>query len=122
MALVTDVYRVTETFPKKEQYRLIDQLCRAVVSVPSNIAEGSARRSTKDYIRFINIAYASLMECETQLRIARQLDYIDELTAARLIQQTQEIGRMSNALYVSLKAKLSSKTPTTDYRILNTEY
>lgn len=123
MLLVTDIYRVTESFPKKEQYRLTDQLCRAAISVPSNIAEGSARRSTKDYIRFINIAYSSLMECETQIRIAEQLGYIDEISEARLLAQTQEIARMSNALYASLKSKLvATKLPSTEYRILNTEY
>ena len=123
MLLVTDVYRLTEAFPKKEQYRLTDQLCRAAISVPSNIAEGSARRSTKDYIRFVNIAYSSLMECETQIRIAEQLGYIDEVTKTRMIIQTQEIGKMSNALYTALKLKLDTpKSSSTEYRILNTEY
>lgn len=122
MALVTDVYKITDGFPKKEQYRLTDQLCRAVVSVPSNIAEGSARRSTKDYIRFVNIAYSSLMECETQIRIAEQLNYIDEVSAARLIMQTKEIGRMANALLTSLKAKLNMTSTSTEYRIPNTEH
>lgn len=121
MALVSSVYHATEDFPKKEQYRLVDQLCRAVVSVPSNIAEGSARRSTKDYIRFLNIAYSSLMECETQLRIAQQLEYLDEIALERMLRQTQEIGRMLNALLSSLKSKLE-KPVATEYRIQNTEY
>ena len=122
MALVVDVYGVTEVFPRKEQYRLTDQLCRSVVSVPSNIAEGSARRSTKDYVRFSNIAYASLMECETQLRIAHSLHYIDEVTLMRLLQLSREIARMLNALITSLKKKVSPVEHSTKYQLLNTKY
>lgn len=123
MRLVADIYRLTDAFPKKEQYRLTDQRCRAAISIPSNIAEGSARRSTKDCIRFVNIAYSSLMECETRIRIAEQLGYIKEVTMARMIVQTQAIARMSNALYSALKLKLGAqKSPSTEYRIPNTEY
>lgn len=120
MLLVREVYAITESFPKKEQYRLSDQLCRAAVSIPSNIAEGSARRSTREYLRFVNIAYASLMECETQLRISCDLDYITQEALAGFLANTQELGKMLNALYASLNRKLNEKT--TDHRILATEY
>lgn len=126
MQLVTDVYVLTESFPKKEQYRLIDQLCRASVSVPSNIAEGASRRSTKEYIRFINIAYGSLMECETHAMIARNLGYIDEAACNALMLQTQSIARMLNALYASLKSKIPSygfaEPEPTEYQIPTTKY
>ena len=127
MLLVQEIYRLTDAFPKKEQYRLADQLCRCCVSIPSNIAEGSARRSTKDYIRFINIAYGSLMECETQLRISHSLGYLDEVTLSRLLAQTVEIAKMLNALHTSLKNKLVvhtgfSEDEPAEYQIQNTEY
>ncbi len=122
MTLVVEIYRMTDEFPRKEQYRLTDQLCRSVVSVPSNIAEGSARKSTKDYIRFLNIAYASLMECETQVRIAQSLNYIDEEALLRMLQLTREIARMLNALMTSLKSKLQPTLDSTKYQLLNTKY
>jgi four helix bundle protein len=126
MQLVTDIYRITGSFPKNEQYRLVDQLYRAVISIPSNIAEGASRRSTKEYMRFINIAYSSLMECETQVRIAFNLSYIDDLMLRRLLNQTQEIGKMLNSLHAALKDKLESngfsESDSTEYRIPTTEY
>lgn len=116
-SLVKDIYIVSERFPKKETYRLTDQLCRAAISIPANIAEGSARRSTKDYLRFINIAYSSLAECETHLHIACDLGYIEPKELRDLLDKTSEIGKMLNALYSSLKSKLES----TGHRILDTE-
>lgn len=76
--LVKSVYRLLEKFPKYETYALGDQLRRAVVSVPSNIAEGSGRFSIKEKIHFIEIAYGSLTECLCQLDIARDLEYITD--------------------------------------------
>lgn len=125
MTLVKDVCRVTEAFPQKERYRLSDQLCRAVISIPSNIAEGSARRSTKEYIRFINIAYGSLMECRTQLSIADRLGYVSQQEWEKISGQCKEIARMLNALYSSLQKKLPSgffESSAPEYQILNTEH
>ena len=76
--LVLRVYELLKKFPKEEQYALCDQLRRAVVSVPSNIAEGLGRLSEKEQVRFIEIAYGSLMEVETQLDIAFDLHYLTE--------------------------------------------
>ena len=78
MRLAEGVYRATSTFPNKEIYALANQLQRAAVSIPSNLAEGHARSSTKDYLRFISIAMGSLAELETQLELSARLNYIDE--------------------------------------------
>ena len=76
--LVLQVYELLKKFPKEEQYALCDQLRRAVISVPSNIAEGLGRLSEKEQVRFIEIAYGSLLEVETQLELACDLHYILE--------------------------------------------
>lgn len=74
--LVARVYRLLKKFPKEEQYALCDQLRRAVVSIPSNIAEGCGRETQKDQTHFLNIAYGSLMEIYSQLDVACDLGYI----------------------------------------------
>lgn len=76
--LVLHVYELLKKFPKEEQYALCDQLRRAIISVPSNIAEGLGRLSEKEQVRFIEIAYGSLLEVETQLELACDLHYISE--------------------------------------------
>ena len=75
MCFVKKIYELTKYFPKYEQYSLTDQIRRCAVSVPSNIAEGAARSSNKEYIRFIYISLGSLSEIETQLIIANELKY-----------------------------------------------
>ena len=76
--LVREVYELLRRFPKEEQYALCDQLRRAVVSIPSNIAEGLSRTSNKEKSHFLDIAYGSLMEAHCQLEIAVDLKYISE--------------------------------------------
>jgi len=76
--LVIQIYTLIEKFPKVERYALCDQLRRACVSVPSNIAEGSGRTSLKEKVHFISIAYSSLMEVYCQLQIAEELQYIQK--------------------------------------------
>jgi len=77
---VVQIYKLTATFPKEESYGLVSQLRRAVVSIPSNIAEGCARYSEKETANFVNIACGSLAEIETQLEISQRLGYIIDLT------------------------------------------
>ena len=89
MNLVETIYRLTGTFPHDERFGLTSQLCRAAVSIPSNIAEGAARRSTPEYLHFLSIARGSLSEASTQLQIARRLGYIDVIKEAdELIDKT----------------------------------
>ena len=76
--LVKQVYELLKKFPREEQFALSDQLRRAVISIPSNLAEGSGRLSEKEQVRFIEIAYGSLLEVETQLELACDLHYISE--------------------------------------------
>ena len=73
--LVERIYRITERFPKEEQFGLTSQLCRAAVSIPSNIAEGAARSSKREYLQYLYISLSSLAEVETQLIIAHRLKY-----------------------------------------------
>ena len=103
MQLVTDIYRVTEAFPKTEMFGLSSQLRRAVVSVPSNIAEGQGRDSTKEFLHHLSIAYGSLMETETQIQIAANLMYIEQGLADRLLDKCGEVGRLLNGLLRSLR-------------------
>jgi four helix bundle protein len=79
LELVTEVYKLTKNFPKEETYGLSSQMQRAAVSYPSNIAEGAARNSKPDYIRFVYIALGSLSELETQVIISKKLGYTSNI-------------------------------------------
>jgi len=103
MALVTEVYRVSQEFPKEEIFGLISQTRRSAVSVPSNIAEGHARTSKKEFQYFLSNARGSLAELETQLTIAHQLAFINETTLTHLLNQLWEAARILNGLLSSLK-------------------
>ena len=102
MDLVVAVYEQTRAFPKEEMYGLTNQLRRASVSVPSNIAEGQGRNSTKQFRHFLSIAYGSLQEVETQLLIARRLQYLTAEQSDPLLAQCAEVGRLINGLLRSL--------------------
>ena len=88
VSLVTSIYEVTKTFPKDEIYGITNQIRRSAVSIPSNIAEGSARKGEKEFIQFLYISLGSLAELETQLIIANNLKYVNlndyELMTGRL--------------------------------------
>ena len=98
MLLVKEIYTIVKLLPREEQYALSDQMRRAAVSIPSNIAEGYGRNSTNDYIRFLNIARGSKYELETQLHICLMLNYVTKEQAQPAFEFTQEIGKMINAL------------------------
>lgn len=102
MRLVTDTYKITQSFPKNELFGLTSQLKRAIVSVPSNIAEGQGRNSVKEFIYHLSVAYGSLMEAETQIQIAANLAFVEQAVADKLIEQAAEIGKMLNGLSKSL--------------------
>ncbi len=88
MLLVTDIYRASGKYPKDERFGLIAQIRRAAISIPSNIAEGAARKSDKENIQFLYIALGSIAELETQLMIAQNLDFGN---SASLLSKTKEI-------------------------------
>ena len=100
---VTDLYKVTNNFPKFELYGLTNQIRRASISIPSNIAEGSARNSTKEYIQFLYIALGSAAEVETQLLISKNLGYTKDTNLKIQIKNIK--GKLIN-LISSLKRKL----------------
>ena len=97
-SLACDVYRCTRRFPRDEAYGLTSQMRRAIVSVASNIAEGKGRYSNKDLVHFVYQARGSLLELETQVSIARDLEYIEQQAYESLISQTEELGRILNGL------------------------
>ncbi len=102
MALVLNVYRCTQAFPKIETYGLTSQLRRAVISVPSNIAEGQARLSTGEFRQFLGNARGSLMEAETQILVAQNLGHLDKNQTECLLSAAAEVGRILNGLLASL--------------------
>lgn len=104
--LVKSVYRLLEKFPKYETYALGDQLRRVVVSVPSNIAEGSGRFSIKEKIHFIEIAYGSLTECLCQLDIAHDLEYITDEEFNNEKEGINIIGKQLSGLRSSFQKQL----------------
>src|SRR5258708_30402354 len=105
MRLVTGIYEATRPFPRDELYGLTNQLRRAAVSVPSNIAEGQARFSRKEFHHFLSVARGSLVEIETQLLIARNLKYLRPAKADILLAAAEELGRILNGLIASIKSR-----------------
>ena len=102
LEFVEDVYKLSNNFPKEEQFALTSQMKRAVTSICLNIAEGSGRHHSKDFIQFLRIALGSSLECSSLLDIALKLSFISEKDYAKLINQCSEIGKMLNGLIGSL--------------------
>ncbi|MGC9523900.1 MAG: four helix bundle protein [Anaerolineae bacterium] len=105
MDLAVAVYKRTRSFPREEAYGLTAQLRRAAVSVPSNIAEGQGRHSTKEFIRFLGLAQGSLQEVETQIILAARLDYVTEAQETDLLDQCAEVARLLHGLTNALRRK-----------------
>lgn len=103
IALVTEVYELVKLFPREEIYALSNQIRRASVSVPSNIAEGHNRNSDKEFVQFLYIARGSLGELETQLIIAEKLNYAKKEYVDKLLNDCYEIGKMLNSLINKIK-------------------
>jgi four helix bundle protein len=104
--LVKLIYKLTKSFPRDELYGLTSQLRRAVISIPSNIAEGHSRHSTKDYVNFVSVAIGSLAEVDTQTILAQDLEYVTAKDCEAVNTSIQSLQRMLHALRQSLKAKL----------------
>jgi len=107
MALVSQVYRITSIFPRREIYGLIDQLRRAAVSIPLNIAEGCGCTTEIEFIRFLRISLRSLYELVTGFEIAMNLEYIDTRSFQDIESMTNELGAMINGLINKLKISKS---------------
>ena len=103
IALVTDVYKVTTGFPDEERYALVDQMKRAAVSVPSNIAEGAARQTSKEFAQFLHIARGSLSELDTQIEIAARLGYLQPADRTRLDGAIAGVSRLLSGLIRSVR-------------------
>ena len=105
--LVEDIYRVTKSFPREELYGLTSQIRRAAVSIPSNIAEGFTRFHNKEYKQFLYIALGSCSELSTQLIIASRLKYFDNNKIEQLLNEIDEICRMTMSLIKKINSNLS---------------
>lgn len=102
---VTEIYEITAAFPSEEKFGLVSQIRRSAVSIPSNIAEGNARRSSSDYIQFLKIARGSGAEVETQIIISQNLGFMSDLECEQLTSKITEIMKMIDGLINYLKTK-----------------
>ena len=107
MDFVEDVYRHTRSFPQDEKFGLTAQIRRAARSIPFNVAEGSAKRSTKEFLRFIDMAMGSVAEVQTQLILAKRLTYVSAEAYALLREKIDEVGRMLFGLERALQEKVA---------------
>jgi four helix bundle protein len=105
MRLVARIYVATQQFPRSETYGLTNQLRRAAVSVPSNIAEGQCRSSQKEFHHFLSQARGSVAEIETQVLIAKMLDFLPHNLANSLLEEAGEIGRVVTGLMAAIKSR-----------------
>ena len=107
MTLAKEIYALTKYLPKEETYALADQMRRAAVSIPSNIAEGHARQSSKDYRHFLYIARGSKAELETQLLLAKDLGYFEKVSSLKF-QNTLDLLDEVGKIIFSIISKMSS--------------
>ena len=107
MRLTAEIYRSTATFPKHEVYGLSQQIRRAAVSVPSNIAEGKGHRSDKEFSHFLFHSRGSLLELQTQLLIAEELQYLSKEESHRVLAMAERVGRALSGLINSLREKVA---------------
>ncbi len=105
MDLVSSIYELTDGFPKREVYSLTDQIRRAAVSIPSNIAEGQAHFNNGEFLHFLRHASGSLAELETQLLIAERQKYAQSGDVEELVKRANELGRILNGLISAIKGK-----------------
>lgn len=107
IALVTEIYKLTKTFPAEEKFGIVNQLNRAVMSIPANIAEGWGRESSKNYLQFLRISRGSLMETETLLVISKNLNYIDDENFRMISEKLDEIGKILQGLIKGVQQKIN---------------
>ena len=104
--MVLEVYKMTKKYPVVERFRLVDQVCRASASIPTNIAEGKGRNSLKEYLQFLSIAKGSLEETKYLILLSKDLGYIDENKYSDLTQNYDQVGKMLTGLIKSLRNRL----------------
>jgi four helix bundle protein len=104
--LVIEVYRLTQAFPREEQYGLTSQVRRAAVSIPSNLAEGHARESSKEYLNHLSIVQGSLAELQTQIEIAVRLDFVPAGIAQQSLDHSASLSRQIFALRNAIMRKI----------------
>ncbi len=102
MDLTVEIYSIVKLLPREEMFALSDQMRRAAVSIPSNIAEGQGRDTMKEFIRFLSVARGSLRELSTQLEICERVHYLTQSQTTNANQMIEEIDKMLNALSKSL--------------------
>ena len=102
MELTAEIYKIVKKLPKEELFVLSDQMRRAAVSIPSNIAEGQSRQSTKEFLNFLSIARGSKAELETQLMVCVKVGHLANTDIATAMQLVQEMGKMLNVLMKTL--------------------
>ena len=110
MELAEETYALFKLLPADERFGLVSQMQRSAVSVPSNIAEGYARKSKGDYLKHLGYARGSLAELETQIQLAARIHHLDRPTCVKAWTLSQEVGKMLTTLTTNLQA--STKTPT----------
>ena len=111
MALAGEVHKLTNTLPRHELFGLSSQIRRSAVSIPSNIAEGAARRSTREFINFLHIARGSFAELETQLQLACEIGYLTDSELAPALGRLDEVGRLLNAVITGLRRREQQPPP-----------
>lgn len=111
MELVESIYKLTARLPDAERFGLVAQLRRAAVSIPSMLAEGHARTSTREFARFLSIARGSLAEVETQVLIAERLGFVSRDASRQVFEQCDEQGRLLRGLKKALDQRIASRDP-----------
>ncbi|MFC7773312.1 four helix bundle protein [Flavobacterium sp. GCM10027622] len=106
MTLVTEIYLLTNSFPKEEIYGLTSQIRRCSISIPSNIAEGFGRNGNQDYLKFLSFSIASLFEMQTQIEIAFNLNYITQQQFNTIYNETKELERMTSSFIRKIKERI----------------
>ena len=98
MDIAVDVYKVTEQFPSEERFGLVSQMRKSGVSIPSNVAEGAARKSKKEFVNFLYVSSGSLAELDTQLELAKRLEFVDDETYKKLDEKLLEEDKVLSGL------------------------
>jgi four helix bundle protein len=112
--LVLMIYKISNTFPKDEKFRLVNQLCRSASSIAANLVEGNARAYRKEYTQFAYQSRGSLEETKYHLLLARDLEYLNEEEYNKIMQQADSVGKLINGLISYLRSNIQDRRPTVE--------